>query len=110
MVYFHVIFYFGTANTNIIKCTLVQIHGLINHRIEATDYDDPIRGLDHTFTFFQAALIAARMTKHMPPSIFSTIARSARIAVFGHGQDTTIFPEYAALRDTPHCYSEYKKW
>lgn len=46
----------------------------------------------------------------MPPSIFSTIARSARIAVFGHGQDTTIFPEYAALRDTPHCYSEYKKW
>lgn len=54
---------------------------------------------------YLAALIAARMTKHMPPSIFSTIARNARIAVFGHGQDITIFPEYAAQRDTPHCYN-----
>lgn len=81
---------------------------MINHRIKATDYDDPIRVLGNTVIFFQAALTAARMTKHMPPSIFSTIARNARIAVFGHGQDITIFPEYAAQRDTPHCYSEYK--
>ena len=47
------------------------------------------------------------MTQHMPASIFSIIARQAKIAVFGHGQDITVFPEYAAQRDSPHCHSEY---
>ncbi|XP_062574533.1 uncharacterized protein LOC134236384 [Saccostrea cucullata] len=54
---------------------------------------------------YLAALIAARMTKHMPSSIFSAVARNAKIAVFAHGQDITIFPEYAAERDTPQCYN-----
>lgn len=54
---------------------------------------------------YLAALIAARMTQHMPASIFSIIARQAKIAVFGHGQDITVFPEYAAQRDSPHCHN-----
>ncbi|XP_062574547.1 uncharacterized protein LOC134236392 isoform X2 [Saccostrea cucullata] len=52
---------------------------------------------------YLAALVAARMTKHMPTSIFSTLARYAKISVFAHGQDTTIFPEFVAERDTSWC-------
>ncbi|XP_048733138.1 uncharacterized protein LOC125649555 [Ostrea edulis] len=52
---------------------------------------------------YLAALIVARMTKHMPYSIYSTLLGSAQVAVFADGQDCTIFPEYATERDRPEC-------
>ncbi|XP_048737548.2 uncharacterized protein LOC130046264 [Ostrea edulis] len=52
---------------------------------------------------YLAALIAARMTTHMPSTIFSSLVRSAKVAVFAHGQDITIFPAYASERDRPEC-------
>ncbi|KAL8575883.1 hypothetical protein ACOMHN_027281 [Nucella lapillus] len=45
-----------------------------------------------------------KMFKYAPPEIFASIvANNAGLGVFRKAEKLTIFPEYAALRDTPEC-------
>ncbi|OWF38835.1 hypothetical protein KP79_PYT23697 [Mizuhopecten yessoensis] len=51
----------------------------------------------------RAASIASRMTMYMSSSIFSTLARNAKVGVFTRADTLTVFPEYYSLRDTTAC-------
>jgi len=44
-----------------------------------------------------------RMTEHMPPELFTQLAQQGSVGLFTAVDKTTIFPEYAHLRDRPEC-------
>ncbi|KAL3891518.1 hypothetical protein ACJMK2_003779 [Sinanodonta woodiana] len=52
-----------------------------------------------------AATTVARVTKHMPPSIFQTLTTHAKVGVFTKRETLTIYPEYASLATPPGCES-----
>uniref|UniRef100_K1R2H6 DnaJ-like protein subfamily B member 5 n=1 Tax=Magallana gigas TaxID=29159 RepID=K1R2H6_MAGGI len=52
----------------------------------------------------QTALTTARLTKHMPSSIFHSLCVNAKVGVFTKAEGMTSFLEYAAQRDTPQCH------
>lgn len=60
-----------------------------------------------TFCMIQTALITARLTKHMPSSIFYSLCINSKVGVFTKAEGMTSFLEYAAQRDTPQCH---RKW
>ncbi|XP_078331723.1 uncharacterized protein LOC111117935 [Crassostrea virginica] len=51
----------------------------------------------------RTALITARLTKHMPVSIFHTLCVNAKVGVFTRVEGLTSFLEYSHQRDTPQC-------
>lgn len=57
-----------------------------------------------TFCMMQTALTTARLTKHMPSSIFHSLCVNAKVGVFTKAEGMTSFLEYAAQRDTPQCH------
>lgn len=57
-----------------------------------------------TFCMIQTALTTARLTKHMPSSIFHSLCVNAKVGVFTKAEGMTSFLEYAAQRDTPQCH------
>lgn len=59
------------------------------------------------FCMIQTALTTARLTKHMPSSIFHSLCVNAKVGVFTKAEGMTSFLEYAAQRDTPQCH---RKW
>lgn len=56
------------------------------------------------FCMIQTALTTARLTKHMPSSIFHSLCVNAKVGVFTKAEGMTSFLEYAAQRDTPQCH------
>lgn len=52
----------------------------------------------------RTALITARLTKHMPSSIFYSLCINSKVGVFTKAEGMTSFLEYAAQRDTPQCH------
>ncbi|KAK3586223.1 hypothetical protein CHS0354_003296 [Potamilus streckersoni] len=50
-----------------------------------------------------AATTIARVTKHMPPSIFQTLATNAKVGVFIKAETLTVYSEYAGLASPPGC-------
>lgn len=59
------------------------------------------------FCMIQTAVTTARLTKHMPSSIFHSLCVNAKVGVFTKAEGMTSFLEYAAQRDTPQCH---RKW
>lgn len=47
--------------------------------------------------------IVSAMIRYMPQHIFLQLARRAKVGLFTSVDKTTIFPEYAYLRDRPEC-------
>lgn len=74
-------------------------------------YDDPQPGffevaatlLVGDYSHLVGTHIVRQMIRNMPPAVFSELARLGSVGLFTAIDKTTIFPEYAHLRDRPEC-------